>query len=89
MGSEIEMKVVAAGMLAVAAPSPLRASPIADLVIGLCCIAGGAVFAFDPGNVSGALLRNSSGFTPWGRKRAQWRGPNPFTLLGWISWSLV
>lgn len=42
----------------------------------------GAVLAFDVKGISSTLVRNSSGFTPWGKKRQQWGLPNPGRLVG-------
>jgi hypothetical protein len=68
---------------AAAGATPQAASPAAELVIGVLLIAIGTVLGFNVGNISGALLRNGTGFTPRGRKRGEWSGPNPARLVGW------
>jgi hypothetical protein len=54
----------------------------ARLVIACLAIVGGAMLAFDFKGVSSRLLRASSGFSPWGRKRERWVGPNPARGVG-------
>jgi hypothetical protein len=42
----------------------------------------GAALAFNIKGISSVMLRNSSGFTPWGRKRQRPLRPNPARLVG-------
>jgi hypothetical protein len=42
----------------------------------------GAVLALNIKGISSAMLRNSSGFTPWGRRRQQPIRPDPVRLVG-------
>jgi len=42
----------------------------------------GSFLAADLKGISSRFLKNSSGFSPWGKKREEWRGPNPFRLVG-------
>jgi hypothetical protein len=58
------------------------ASVQARLVIACLAIVGGAVLAFDFKGVSSRLLRANSRFSPWGKKRERWAGPNPACLAG-------
>ena len=52
------------------------------LAIGSGLVVLGAVLALNIKGISSAMLRNSSGFTPWGRRRQQPIRPNPVRLIG-------
>lgn len=58
-----------------------NASPTADLVIGAIAILLGGTLVADVRNISATLRKNSTGFTPWGRRIAG-RGPNPVRIVG-------
>lgn len=42
----------------------------------------GSLLAFDVRGISTKIRRDSSGFTPWGKKRDGWKGPNPARAVG-------
>lgn len=64
------------------AVSSSSASPSADLIIGVTLIIIGCVLAANLKEISTALFRNGTGFTPWGRRREGWQGPNPVRVVG-------
>jgi hypothetical protein len=58
-------------------------SPSVDLIIGAIGILLGGALALDLKKISTTLLQNGTGFTPWGRRRGPWQGPNPVRFVGW------
>jgi hypothetical protein len=69
-------------MIIAAASASAEASTRATFLIGLVLVGLGCFLAFNVRNVAATLLENSSGFTPRGRRRGKWRGPNPYRLVG-------
>src|SRR6185437_10626131 len=70
--------------LAAELSAPGHASPLADFVIGCILVVVGIGLALDIRGVTSTYVRKNAGFTPWGRRRGEWTGPNPFRLVGCI-----
>jgi hypothetical protein len=64
------------------AVSSNNASPSADLILGAILIMIGCALAVNLREISTTLFRNGTGFTPWGRRRERWQGPNPVRIVG-------
>lgn len=59
------------------------ATPSEELIIGCIMILLGGTLALDFRKVATVLLQNGTDYTPWGRRRGPWRGPNPVRIVGW------
>lgn len=42
----------------------------------------GAVLVFNPKGISTELDQQNLSFTPWGRRRGDWKGPSPARVVG-------
>jgi hypothetical protein len=60
-----------------------NASPLTGLTIGIVSAVFGSALALDIKSISTDFRKNGTGFTPWGRRREQSRGPNPVRIVGW------
>jgi len=69
-------------MLTVIAFESRVAALPARIAIACGLVIVGSILAADFKGISSSFLKDSSGFSPWGKKREQWRGPNPVRLVG-------
>ena len=80
------MRPSIAPLLSWTAQSGLGAQPLPSVGVRLALAFGlmvvGAVLALNVKGISSAILRDSSGFTPWAKKRQDPISPNPVRLVG-------
>jgi hypothetical protein len=60
------------------------ASATADFVIGSIAVLLGGLLALDVKKISTTLTANSTGFTPWGKRRGGPPRPDPLRIVGWM-----